>query len=297
MPFLKKAPDSHGFAAIGALADIGGMCDCESLAIKESSLMRYCLPLLLVSLLGAAASRPAAADMQVRLPHVVWREVEFEHNGLITFGPKGTASDRAQSYTNSIASGVTPWWKIELEGEMTSGGGQHLVWAATTFENTFALTERGQYMFDVGFFAEYSQATGLAPNEVKFGPILHKELLNVFGSGIDTAHTLNIFFSRDVGGNATRRTGLNVAWQSVARFHPWSASVLAPGFEYYANIEDFSHAGSYNQQRHFVGPVLTGTQSFSPYGKLKYQVGYLFGLSNASPKGAVRWKLEYEISF
>jgi len=45
------------------------------------------------------------------------------------------------------------------------------------------------------------------------------------------------------------------------------------------------------------GPVLTGSQSFAPYGKLKYEVGYLFGLTTETPSRAVRWKLEYEIAF
>jgi hypothetical protein len=40
-----------------------------------------------------------------------------------------------------------------------------------------------------------------------------------------------------------------------------------------------------------------GALSFSPYGKLKYEVGYMFGMTQASPRGAVRWKLEYEIAF
>lgn len=239
----------------------------------------------------AGLAPPAAADLQVRLPHVQWRELEFEHNGLITFGRKGTAANRAQSYTHSIAYGVTPWWKIELEGEMASGGGQHLTWAATTLENVFQLTEQGRYWVDVGLFLEYSQATGKGPNEVKFGPIFHKEIPGVFG--LDTAHTINLFLSRETGGNASKATSFSAAWQSVARLHP----LLEPGFEYYAKIEDIAHGGKYYEQRHFIGPVLTGAQSFSPYGKLKYQVGYLFGLTTATPRSAVRWKLEYEIRF
>ncbi len=243
----------------------------------------------LASLIGFTP--PAAADLQVRVPYVGWRELEFEHNGLVTFGRRGTSADRAQSYTNSIAYGVTPWWKIELEGELASGGGQHLTWAATTLENTFQLIEHGEYLFDLGLFVEYSQATGQSPNSFTFGPIIRKELPAILG--IYTDHTLNLFLSRDVGGNATKDTGLKIAWQSVARFHP----LIAAGFEYYAQIGDLAHTGNYNQQQHFVGPVLTGAQSFPPYGKLKYQVGYLFGLNTATPKSAIRWKLEYEIRF
>ena len=58
------------------------------------------------------------------MPTVEYRELEFEHNGLITFDNKNSSLNRAQSYTNSIGYGVLPWWKIELEGELASGGGQ-----------------------------------------------------------------------------------------------------------------------------------------------------------------------------
>jgi hypothetical protein len=33
------------------------------------------------------------------------------------------------------------------------------------------------------------------------------------------------------------------------------------------------------------------------YGKVKYEVGYLFGLNTATERGAVRWRLEYEKAF
>jgi hypothetical protein len=32
-------------------------------------------------------------------------------------------------------------------------------------------------------------------------------------------------------------------------------------------------------------------------GKVKYEVGYLFGATEQSPRGAVRWRFEYELSF
>ncbi len=242
----------------------------------------------IVGLIGL--THPAAAELQVRVPFVEWRELEFEHNGLVTFGPKGSSTDRAQSYTNAIGYGVLPWWEVELEGELASGAGQHLTWAATTIENTFQLTERGKYPVDVGMFVEYSQSTGLPPNDLTIGPLLHKDF-SLFG--LDTGHTANFLFSREVGGNASKATGFEFAWQSVAYLHP----LFSPGFEYYGLINDLSHAGRYNQQQHYLGPVITGFQSFAPYGKLKFEVGYLAGLTTQTSGGAVRWKLEYEIVF
>jgi len=245
------------------------------------------------ALLAALAfAQPARAELKVRMPTVEYHELEFEHNGLVTFGRKGSGFDHAQSYTNEIEYGVTPWWMVGLEGELASGGGRHLVWNAVTLENTFQLTQPGKYLFNLGFFAEYSQVTVRgAPNLFVAGPIIQKELPDTLG--LNTLHTVNVFLSRDVGAYASRATGLGLAWQSVARLTP----LIAPGVEYYGTIEDLGHAGRYNQQQHFVGPVLTGARSFAPYGSLKYEVGYLFGLTTATPTGAVRWQLEYEIAF
>jgi hypothetical protein len=234
----------------------------------------------------------ARADLQVRMPQVDYLELEFEHNGLISFDGKGSSLDHAQSYTNSIGYGVLPWWEIEVEGEMASGGGQHLTWNAVTMENTFQLTEPGEYFFNLGFFAEYSQSTlSGEPSGITAGPIIQKELNNVFG--LDTLHTLNVLLSRDVGHDATKATGLQVAWQSVVQLTP----LVAPGFEYYGIIDDIGHPGPSSQQQHLVGPVLTGAYNFAPYGKVKYEVGYLWGLTPASGRSAIRWRLEYEITF
>ena len=53
---------------------------------------------LLAAGVVVASTQPAAADLLVRSPFVDWRGLEFEHNGLITFGPKGAYTDRAKLY-------------------------------------------------------------------------------------------------------------------------------------------------------------------------------------------------------
>ena len=35
----------------------------------------------------------------------------------------------------------------------------------------------------------------------------------------------------------------------------------------------------------------------SPYGELEYRAGYLWGLTPAPGRSAIRWRLEYEITF
>jgi hypothetical protein len=234
---------------------------------------------------------PAHAELQVRMPTVEFRELEFEHNGFFGFD-KDRSLGGQQSYTNSIGYGVTPWWKIELEGETNSVPDSSVHYTATTIENIFQITEPGRYMFNFGFFAQYSQsALNGEPNSFTAGPIVQKELYDVLG--VDSLHTLNVFFAHDVGHNASHANGLEVAWQSRLLLNPY----IDPAIEYYGTIDDLGAAGKFSQQEHFIGPVAVGAISFSPYGKLKYEVGYMFGMTAASPRGAVRWKLEYEITF
>ncbi len=110
---------------------------------------------------------------------------------------------------------------------------------------------------------------------------------------MDSVHTLNVFLAHDVGHDSSRATGLQVAWQSRLLLNPY----IDPAIEYYGFIDDLGNAGKFSQQQHFIGPVALGAISFSPYGKLKYEVGYMFGMTPATPRGAIRWKLEYEIAF
>ncbi len=79
------------------------------------------------------------------MPDVEFREFEFEHNGLFTFDRKGSPLNGQQSYTNSLGYGVTPYWEVELELESDSLSGSSVHYTATTMENTFQLTEPGEY--------------------------------------------------------------------------------------------------------------------------------------------------------
>jgi hypothetical protein len=246
------------------------------------------IPLSLLVAVGTAH-----AELKVRMPTVDYRELELEHNGLVTFGHKGTEFDRAQNYTNEIAYGLTPWWQVELEQALVANPGTTLRNEAFAFENTFQLTEPGEYFFNFGFFAEYEHVmTRGSANALTFGPIIQKELPSFLG--LSTLHTVNLFFSHGVGANASRATGFTYAWQSVARLHP----LLSPGVELYGTISDLGNSGRYNRQFHTIGPVLVGTQRLgNGLGRIRYEVGYQFGLTSNSPTGAVRWRLEYEIAF
>ena len=248
--------------------------------------------LVMVTVGGALACPSAAyADIKVRSPLVTYREFEFEHNGSVTFDRRSELN-KAQSYTYSIAFGVTPFWKIELEPETGAPPDGRLMYQATTIENTFQLTPQGKYWADAGFFFEYSHgaARGSA-NAIKLGPIVQMETRGVGSYGL--LHTVNLFFEREVGPFSTSRTGFAPALQSRVRLNPF----FEPGFEIYGSIDDLGRTGKFRDQQYSAGPMFAGLYNFAPYGKIKYEVGYLFGMTPVAPRGAVRWKFEYGIAF
>ncbi len=150
---------SVGVMVVGHVARPAGMQIIAYAAVVRllaRSRPQHAKPLagLAAALLLLASGRLAHAELQVRLPTVEYRELEYEHNGLFTFD-KDRSLGGQQSYTNSIGYGVTPWWEVELEGESNSIPDSSVHYTATTMENTFQITEPGQYMLNLGFFAEY----------------------------------------------------------------------------------------------------------------------------------------------
>lgn len=143
--------------------------------------------------------------------------------------------------------------------------------------------------------AEYSQSViPHEPSEIVLGPILQKEAPGPFGTTM--LHTLKAFFTKEVGHDRSHRTGLFLAAQSRLRLH----LLFEPGVEIYCNVDDVGRPGRLADQEVFVGPAFTGAYALGRVGLLgavKYEAGYLFGATPQTPRGAVRWRFEYELSF
>lgn len=256
---------------------------------------------LLFAAVGAllASGTAARAEFKIHYPTVDYREFEFEHNGDVTFDKSGSGRNNGQSFTYEIGYGFLPFWEPELEGEFETVPGQNQRFDATTFENTFQLTPQGEYWADLGFFAEYSMAASRGdPDSFTFGPLVQKQTNTLFGLNLGkaTLNTLNLLFTKQVGPDRSDATPLAIAWQSRLMLDP----MFQPGFEYYGQISSISGRSTPDQTvpvEHRIGPVLVGQYNFFQYGAIKYEVGYLFGLNNATEKGAVTWRFEYEKPF
>jgi len=263
--------------------------------------MKSLLPdrlLLSALLLGAALGwgSAAQAEFKLRSPIVDYRELEFEHNGDVTFDKKDSGKNNAQSFTYELEVGALPFWQPGIEGEFETVPGENQRFAATTFENLFQLTPQGKYWADLGFFAEFSHASGRdEPDSFTFGPLVQKEASDIFGLdlGKDTLHTLNLLVTKEIGINHSVASPLLIAWQSRVRLNPF----FEPGIEYYGEISSIAGPSSDTPVLHRLGPVVVGQYNMFQFGKIKYEAGYLFGLNRATERGTFRWRLEYEKPF
>lgn len=241
---------------------------------------------------GLIVGAPARAEFKLRYPVIDYREFEVEHNGSITFDKKNSGKNNNQSYPTEVEVGILPFWSVGIEANVEASSGESVHYQATAIESYLQLTPQGKYWADLAFFTEFERpANRNSAHSVTFGPLVQKEVPDILGT--DTLHTLNLLFEKEVGHQAAAATPLLVAWQSRLRLHP----LFEPGVEFYGAVEDVAHPGKLADQQHRVGPMIAGLRSFSPYGKLKYELGYLIGLTRAAEKGAVRWRLEYEIGF
>ena len=239
---------------------------------------------------------PAKAEFKVRSPIVDYRELEFEHNGDVTIDRPGSGRNNAQSFTYELEIGALPFWQPGIEAETETDAGSNQRYSATTFENLFQLTPQGKYWADVGFFAEFSHASGRnEPDSFTFGPLVQKQMSNILGLdlGHDTLHTLNLLFTKEIGLHRSDATPLEIAWQSRLQLNQY----FQPGIEYYGNLTSIAGMSNGEATQHRLGPVLVGQYNLFQYGKIKYEIGYLFGLNQRTEQGAVRWRLEYEKPF
>jgi hypothetical protein len=252
----------------------------------------------LATALALLAPRLAHADYHLVSPYEIdLGEIEIEHNGDAVFDHRSNQTG-ATSYTLELGTGLTSWWhsEIELGFDRAPGDNEPTLLTQVVTENMFQLTEPGEDFVDTGFYIEYGQSTtrgvNAASNEVTFGPVFGKDIGR-------TTHMFNLFFTRQLGPDQTsQRLDVTYAWQS--RWNLWAP--LSPAVEVYGDAGNLGDFPRLSRQQLLIGPVAIGAIKLNQLGlgragNLKYELGWLFGTTQASANGTLRWRMEVEIPF
>jgi len=221
---------------------------------------------------------PASAK-KVYSPNVEGGELEFEYNLDITVdgNPQKNKTNRHQF---ELGYGITDRWHSSVYGIFADAPGQKFRYSAFKWENIYQLFEPGTQWLDAGLYLEYfvPAASQNANQALEFKLLLEKQS----GSWL---HTLNLELAKQFG-TSVRDTTFGYAWRSK-----WQVTrAFNPGFEAFATIGPLRRFRPVDQQSHLVGPVIYGKLTDS----LKYEAGYLFGLTRGSVDGNVKFNLELE---
>src|SRR5680860_1212782 len=229
-------------------------------------------------------STPAAAQFYVRSPDVKKGELAIEEHGAVYSGP-GEEERRRQSHEVELKYGFTDRWEGIVEGFFRQDIGDSLEAREFEIGAQYEIIERQGDGLGLAFRGIYEFALqDHSPDEILFGPLAK------YVRGRDSA-TINTFFVGQLGDEAEIDSlELKVNW----RLKHELGKKFALGVEGYSEIEDLSHAGSFDDQKHRIGPVayLEFEKSMP---KWEFAAGALFGVSDATSD--VTFKFDAEVEF
>jgi FTR1 family protein len=235
----------------------------------------------------AAGTRDAQAGFKVYTPYVEHGELEVEYRPSVTVDGN-PAKDNEQKHLLGVGYGFTEWWFSELyaEWEREAGPGEASAFEAFEWENRFQLTNPGEYWVDFGLLVEYERTDdSKSPDKIELALLFTKEL-----GRFDA--TYNLVFEKEVGGGAGNDVELAHAFQLKYRLD----KAFEPGIEMFSEFGPIGDMPGFDDQEHYIGPTITGEAPLGETGlKLKYNAGYLFGVSDDAADGVIKAIVELEV--
>jgi hypothetical protein len=239
---------------------------------------------LVLSALSLAGS-PACAQFYVRSPEVAKGEAEIEEHGAFYSGP-GEEERLTQTHELEGKYGVTERFEVILEGVFQQPIAEDFEAEEIELGGQYEIVERHGDGFGLAFRTLHEFALlGGSPDEILFGPLAK------FVRGRDST-IINAFFVGQAGDHVEIDSlELKVNWRLKHELNEkWSL-----GVEGYSEIEDLTHAGSFDDQSHRLGPVAYYEFPHAE-GKPEWKAagGVLFGVSEAVSDLTYKFDLSVE---
>ena len=241
---------------------------------------RSIAPIATLAILTGLAVSTARADNDfiVYSPYVVQGQSEVEAYGFSSQDGRSNLNG-ASGYNISVAHAVTSWWKPEIYiGEFNRDPGSTTHPSGYEFENTFQLTDRGEYWVDAGFLASYAhnKQPGIL-SDAEFGALLEK-----WYGHID--QRLNVIWEKQIGAGASSTFAFRSAY-SISYKMDFNKASFSPGLEVYFRPNDNSYQ---------IGPVLYGEIRTDAGNEMEYSLGVVHGINQGAPDRTLLFRVEYE---
>ena len=247
--------------------------------------MRFSARLLAAAALGLPFAVQAGPSDYVYEPSVEYgeREIDFK---------TGTWKLREEPVRESASSlgfgyGATPWWFTEVYAKYESATGTGFHYDAFEWENKFQLTEHNRFPVDVGFITEIEvpRERRVEGYEFKAGPLFQ------WDTG-DLRWNANLLFERVFRGQPEEARHTEMGYQLQARYH--IRRELEIGAQAFGEMGPWDHWEPASEQSHRIGPAIFGKVKLAGRQAIRYNAGFLFPATHASPKNSFRLQAEYE---
>ncbi len=231
------------------------------------------------SLAVTVCSGAAWAVRSVNSPYVTKGDLKLEWRGAYDFDSENKSQRGAQGYDLKLIYGVTDYWATEMEGEGLKSGsaGSELRLTTLEWQNRFQFTGPKDWIGS-GLRLGYRRSFIGTPDRLQAKLLLAKDIGKVSSTG-------NLILTKEIGSGAAALQG-GLALSSRYKWKSW----LEPGAEWYSDFGQLRDPGKFSRQNHSAGPVFYG--QLTP--NLRYDIGYLFGISDAAPDGELKSRLEYK---
>lgn len=240
-----------------------------------------CAIVLLASL---ASSTPAVAQ-----PFDI-KELEFEKGEQSISSVNGFQSrlrgpDASTRSAHEVEWGraVSDHWLMlaHVHADIGDDGRAHLT--HVTLENVFKLVPLKKDGLGLGWFTSFEVGTAAdQTNRVIFGPVISRSL------GPMTA-TLNTFLDQTYGRNHEDGIALAYAWRTKLAVDKG----VHVGLEGFGRIDNVGNAPPWSAQEHRIGPALMLEQPLAANRHIHFDVGLLFGMTEATPSRAIKLNVSY----
>ncbi len=194
--------------------------------------------------------------------------------------------DETRFSAASLGFGYAPnaWWFTEFYAKYERNGGP-THFDAFEWENRFQLTETGRYPVDVGFVVELERPRDHAEGwELRWGPLFQSEFGKLQLNG-------NVLFEQHYQSATPSNTVMQYQLQAKYRYLPqfeWGVQALG-------ELGPWRKWSTGSEQTHAIGPAIFGRLPVgNGHAKINYNLGLLFGLTNASADKTLRAQIEYE---
>jgi len=193
---------------------------------------------------------------------------------------------RESAASFGIGWGATPWWFTEAYLKYEKEAGSGTKYDAFEWENKFQLTEQNQYAVDLGLITEIEVPRHEEGYEFKVGPLFQ-------GDAGPVRWNANLLFERVFRGAAGEPHPTEMGYQLQAKYS-FSRSFEA-GVQAFGEMGEWNHWEPSRDQSHRVGPAIFGKVKLREGREaIRYNAAWLHGLTDGSPKDALRLQVEYE---